>query len=482
MRELIVPLLALLVISGAGCAVEHPRAPARTSDRGATSGTTTARADAGADPTLASLSREGSPPTPQSDSSKGCLPGSEEVRRAESEITRVGAMIAGLAPDASPKPAQDSLAKLFSLPCLQLAQDDAPSLDADSGLALAHWWKERGGEWWLRHYLELSKPRTPSSFPTSVVAPTIRRALTAETKKRHPLAHLLCPIADPTCGRETAGWRLRADEALSSFAERHRAKWLDGDQSSTPPPSIDTCRAQAAAGAPEERYGAWRSCLARAREPRAYLPLGVVKAPSSGWLLSKGRRGHYAFCDEVRAYDLATGSAYVARSCSGLALRSDGSVDGAKTDAARNDDAFAGTLAVDALREAAWMTVLSGEVQENVVDAWGFALPEGVEPRSASSFAGLGLSFSTSSAQTTLAWSYVPERRSVLTGTLTWPEDYNHAGRAHAASLLKVAEASLSKGCPKAPPPATLDFGAASASSSLVSKLAAARSAACKTP
>ncbi|MBS2013250.1 MAG: hypothetical protein JST00_10205 [Deltaproteobacteria bacterium] len=402
------------------------------------------------------------------DATAVCPVDSAEARAAEAAISAVGDIVRALPPDASPKAAEEAIAKLFTMRCLELAQADAPALDADSGYALRHWWTERGGEWWLRHYLGLTKPRTDVSFPETVVAPTIRKTLTLETKRQHPLAGLLCPIADASCGKETAGWRIRADHAFTSFADRHRGKWLDGAQTSDAPPSIDTCTARAKA-APEEGYAAWSHCLARTKEPRSQLPLGVVKAPTKGWLFFKGRRGHYAFCDELRAYDLATGSAYLTRSCSGLALRSDGSVDGAKTNAARRDDSFGGTIPLDALREAAWMTVLSGEVQENVVDAWGLALPEGIVPRPSTSFGGLGMSFTTSSGQTTLAWSYSPEGASnAHTGTLTWPEDYNHAGRAHAVELLAVAEAGLVRGCPKALPP-----------SSMAATFAGARKAAC---
>ncbi len=121
-----------------------------------------------------------------------------------------------------------------------------------------------------------------------------------------------------------------------------------------------------------------------------------------------------------------------------------------------------GTVPRDALREAAWMILLASEVQEDVAEAWGFALPAFVEPqRSMGELGGAHSSFTMSSGQTRLAWSYMPDGPSVASSDLTWPEDYNHAGREHAVSLLRIAEAGFVAGCPSASPPAVLDWGSA---------------------
>ena len=50
------------------------------------------------------------------------------------------------------------------------------------------------------------------------------------------------------------------------------------------------------------------------------LPIGRMAAPTRGWFIIRGRRGHHAFCDEVRVFDLSKGSVYGTQSCSGLAL------------------------------------------------------------------------------------------------------------------------------------------------------------------
>jgi hypothetical protein len=442
-------------------------APAQVPSRAAPA----ARAPAASAAPAPAQSASASPPAEEEEAPPhACDRGTPEHREAEQRIEAIDRMIMALAPDANPKPAEDAIRAALELPCLALGAPDAPELDADSGHALKTWWHDEGGKWWLSHYLALTIPRTPNSFPTSVVAPTIRKTLTRETRRGHPLGDLVCPLADASCGLETRGWEQRAEHFFERFADAKRARWLDGDQKEPPPPSVDTCKANATQAPADERYAVWRSCLERATRERSRLPLGHVSAPKKGWLFLRGRRGHYNFCDELRAYDLATGSAYVAQSCSGLVLREGGSVDGASTDQARKDRRSAGALPLDALREAAWMTMLASEVQERVAEGWGFALPEGVVPRRTDRWSGItiGGSWSTSSAQTTLAWSYAPEGRAVVSGTLTWPEDYNHAGRAHAVELLQVAEAGFTAGCPKAAPPSAIDLGGAKAGVSAI--------------
>ncbi len=408
------------------------------------------------------LAEPDEPPGPEepTQTARACKVDTADAKRAQQAIDAIDAKVAALAADGDPKPIETEIRRAMHLPCLRLGLLDAPTLAADSGYALKQWWKDGGGRWWLRHYLDLTIPRTPNSFPSSVVAPTIRRTLTLETRKKHPLRELLCSLQDPSCGAETRGWVLRADDAFKRFAAGKRGHWLDGDQKGEVPPSVEVCTARASKGPAPARYAKWRHCLDEARAKTARLPIGAVKAPTKGWLLLRGRRGHYSFCDEVRAYDLATGAAYIAKSCSGLALVSDGSVDGAKTDDARKEETLVGALPRDALREAAWMMLLAPEVQEGVVEAAGFALPAGVDPqRSLGELGSSHSSFSMSSGQTRLAWSYMPDGASLASSDLTWPEDYNHAGREHAVSLLRIAEAGFVPGCAPAQPPTNLDWG-----------------------
>jgi hypothetical protein len=197
---------------------------------------------------------------------------------------------------------------------------------------------------------------------------------------------------------------------------------------------------------------AWRTCLEEARPEVPALPLGTFRAPRSGWWFIRGRRGHYRFCDEVRAYDLASGAAYVASSSSGLVLGNDGSVVHDKTDAARRVNVRMGRVPVDNLREAALMAILAKEVRSVQVRAESYPLPAGLVPRWPED-TGIGMgssgSFWGSSAQTILSWALYEGDQVRAEGQLTWP-DSAHAGEQHAVDLLRVAEAGLQDGCPRA--------------------------------
>jgi hypothetical protein len=182
--------------------------------------------------------------------------------------------------------------------------------------------------------------------------------------------------------------------------------------------------------------------------------------PTEGWLVVSGRRGHYAFCDELRAFDLATGSAYRVASCSGLALEAGGSVDHRATDAGRQLARERGTVSLDEIREAAWMLLQLGELDRSVLTSGiGHSLPSGI-PRVVDAGATLSErwsgSFRASSAQTALAWRVATAARELGKGTITWPRDLNDDAEAYAAELLEIAEASFTAGCPGTVPPPDL--------------------------
>jgi len=71
-------------------------------------------------------------------------------------------------------------------------------------------------------------------------------------------------------------------------------------------------------GEADADYTEWMKCLEEHRPVAWALPLGRLQSPRVGWLIIRGRRGHYQFCDEVRAHDLETAQPNVAQSCSRL--------------------------------------------------------------------------------------------------------------------------------------------------------------------
>jgi hypothetical protein len=203
-------------------------------------------------------------------------------------------------------------------------------------------------------------------------------------------------------------------------------------------------------------YEAWLRCIAF-EAPRTWrYPALRYRAPEGGWLLLRGRRGHYAFADEVRAYDLASGAAYVARSESALVLGGPVEtfgVDRAATDAKRKPEAFTGNVAADAVRELAFVLQTIGVPRPVRTHAILVPVPEALEvtlsarpPRFAFE---IPASFGQSSGQTSIGWSLVDGGRLVDDGRFTWPGALD-PGEDHADGVVRVLESGLDRGCPRA--------------------------------
>ncbi len=384
-----------------------------------------------------------------------CKPGTPEHTAAGKALDHLDAEIRKLAPGADPEPLKKHLGDLAAQACFRIVDLDA---DAKSGLALRTWWEDGG------HDVAASALELAGKEPYLWIAPDMRRALTIETAPHHRLAPLLCPAYDEKCGRDTDGWRLRAEAAFERAA---RARHLEGNAAGPflaewtrdRLPTTDDCAKYAQSAPRRRQLVRFRNCLDATAERSPRFPVGRVKKPTEGWLIVSGRRGHYQFCDEVRAFDLATGSAYRVGSCSGLALMSGGAVDHRATDAARKTDRERGTVSIEEIREAAWMLLQLGEVDPSVLtSASGHALPGSIALESdGDAMEGLGLGgMSWSSGQTSLEWRVTAATRELGSGTITWPRDLNDDIEAYATELLEVAEASFTPGCPIAAPPAAL--------------------------
>ncbi len=380
-----------------------------------------------------------------------CEKNAQEAKVAAEALRTLDLSIGELAADADPAAAVAQMRALLRLVCFHGAYEQGEPRRFTHALALKTWWAD-GGREWLESYLT-----RPSHGPSGalreqvVLPPEPRKVLTAETAPGHALLPLLCRAADVRCGSETRGWTERASSALETPDASHSS------QPSFPvePDAISLrCAEETRQPSAPASYPAWYTCVNQHFPMHWALPLGQFRAPTSGWLTIYGRRGHYEFCDEVRAYDLATGAAYVAASCSGLSLRSNGTVDCAKTDASRAVRVQVGRLNVDSLREAAWMTFLAPEAEQLRVRSLVVPLPGGMQPV----LDGRGLTeggitydmwFNTS--QTTLEWAWAGVKgRPPLKGTLSWPNSYRKA-ETHAAQLLDAAERGLIEGCPPAP-------------------------------
>jgi hypothetical protein len=384
---------------------------------------------------LAPAARGQSPPE-----ARPCRPDSPPHREATQALAALSAQIEALAPAADHRPASAALIALLAHPCLRLADLDLVEQPTfDSALALKHFWKESGADW-LQAYLDHAKPGTDGGG--KIALPGVPRpTLSKETHPGHELAPLLCSLADADCGVRTRGWALRAGDAVEPPV------YLGDDESKE-------CQRKARGARASQRYTVWRACIDGKITRTMALPLGGLNAPADGWLVIHGRRGHYEFCDEIRAYDLATGAAYVAQQCDGLIRLWTGEAGDA--DAGRVK-ARAGQVVRENLRETAWMMLITPFVGELAARATHHLyLPDGIELRRSARLEPRRRVIVTSSDQTELAWSYVRQGAVMATGTLTWPSDYANTARSHAVRLLEITEAAFAPGCPRAVLPAGL--------------------------
>lgn len=399
-------------------------------------------------------SREAQAQAPKAEEIRPCDPKGAAYAAARADLDAIDAAIKNLAPAADFAALVSRITDLTRRPCFELM--GAISGSPTSALSLQTYWND-GGYSRLLGYLELGK-RTRVLW----VEPSFRRALTSETNPTDRLRGLLCPAADQACAAETRGWEIRAKATFLRAAKieaevrKSEAREWDHRHARTGRAAND-CEGIAKGAPASERFIRFRDCLEDEPDKRVALPIGHLRAPLQGWLVISGRRGHYHFCDDTRAYDLATGSAFRVGTCSSLALLPGGAVDHRATDDGRLPVVEMGRLPAEALREATWALLLMDEVDKEVrVEGWGRPVPTGIRIAALGDHAGAfhwsGGSFTTSSGDTELAWSYL-DSEEVKSGTLTWPEERNNPERDHALTLLKVAEAGFAPGCPAAPPP-----------------------------
>lgn len=390
-----------------------------------------------------------------------CAPDTPAWTQARDGLAAFDQQVQELAEDGTVASVLPAMTALLDLRCFALAREEGGGLSfvehgAVSGLALKTWWRD-GGKDSLASQLELGRPGPH----TVVIPPDLREALTLEHSKGHRLEALVCPAKAGTCGVETEPWRARADQAFRPEYLRHgkpRASVAE-------PPRPPDCEARARKKSPGLRYRTWRQCLVEGpgtRPLQSVLPLGRIRAPMDGWLVVRGRRGHHAFCDQLDAYHLGTGTAYRSNSCSQLALRPGGTVDGASTDAARRSEVMAGRMDPARLRELTWMLLLAPEVRAGVqVEASRISVPKGfrIEWPRTDLVGGVSGSVGGSTAQTRLGWRWFPPGGAgPWSGTWTYPWSWN-VGEDFVNELLEEAEATFQEGCPARPVPSELlDF------------------------
>jgi hypothetical protein len=376
-----------------------------------------------------------------------------EHAAASADVARIDAAIGALAVDGDPTPILGAISELGKSSCFdiggRLSFDEGEDERPDSALSLRDFWG--AGKEFIDGYLNLA--RSPGANATRLwTRPRSRRTWSRESAAGDARRPLLCSVLDTACIESTRAFRLRAEGWLALDAERSRLA-RGGEAIRT-----GSCRDRLEHVVPDARLGVWLDCLESERAEELALPLVGAGRPERGWLLLSGRRGHYEFCDEVRAYDLASGAAYSVGSCSHLSLESGGFVDQRATDSARSIQTRFGFIPPLALEEALWFLLVAPELRP-YANSFGMALPEGIRRVRYVSADGEGISLEAvcmSSADTGISWKYVLHGAVADSGALTWPGCGWNPQNRYAVQLVRVAEAMFEPGCPGAPAPEVL--------------------------
>lgn len=297
------------VLAGAGCGSQAPTGPAApSSTEPVSSGSRTASAPP---PSTAipvpTPPVDPGPPDPR-DPLYGCASDQRAARRAE--IESLADRVRRFAVD--PTVTLAELQILLAKPCLRQAALAVPLPATTTRAALAlvdqrgffaslallpeYTWRER---------------RAHITLP-----PEIPPALTEPTRKH--LERWICNDAQAKTEEACLQGAAYQEKITASAVElEQRGMQLLQVQTVTAGLYIlpaATCDGSAGYDQPLSTFQAWLTCVSL-RAPRAlhYAPDVTLRAPERGWVLLRGRRGHYQYTDELHAYDLATGAAYIAR-------------------------------------------------------------------------------------------------------------------------------------------------------------------------
>ena len=292
------------------------------------------------------------------------------------------------------------------------------------------------------------------------VPPTTPDALSDED--RRALAPHVCAAGQVRCGN-VGTFITRAEQAFDGEEARLQAWHAQR--------GWELCNDAAARAEGEPKpapFEAWAQCVA-GELPHTYRYDRSIelRAPERGWLVLRGRRGHYSFSDEVSAYDLVTGAAYSARSKSALVLEGAG-VDFAAVDRQRKPEALTGNVLAEAARELAFVALTGRAIHRTRSHLTLVPVPETLavtlSPRPAGfAYGPPDLRWGTS-AQTELSFVVVDGDKLVADGSFTWPDSWLPA-ESRADSVLVALEAGLEKGCPRAKLPARLGRSTSSGAS-----------------
>ena len=372
-----------------------------------------------------------------------CQP--SQLRAAHSELNEISGLIKALPDDMSTATdVTTRINRLLASPCFGhtylLDNLDQPGIQATRAAALKLWWQA------ARNFLGDALEGANAVH----LVPSLPRVLSPELLPTgDPLRTILCPAVNAVCDPLAEGATLDLRREIERVAGPHHGPFHFGPDTS----DIEAC-ARAKHDADDDPLSAYIRCVRKLAPEQTELPVAHFRSPK-GWLVMQGRRGHHQFCDEVRAYDLATGAAYIASRCGGLVLVSNGHVDHDRTSRQSTVTTMTGTVSVDALRHLALALWLKDSLVKDVQPAARFPLPTGVPMPTDHPRVGGGGGSWGSSSQTAISFRILDGGHDLHTGTFTWPDSAD-TGDQIADDLVVAAEATFQPGCPPAALPAAL--------------------------
>lgn len=356
--------------------------------------------------------------------------------KVDAEIIALGKTIRELKPgDAYDEPTR-RIAALWAHPCLPTLARFFAAPEPKSAEALIDVW-ERGLDEAL--FESVGGLYRAEGEPASlVVPPEVVPEPPADALAK--AASWICPPDEPSCARSKS-YVASAERAFDAWRELSRR---DG--------ASEACKDAPARDGARTAFERWALCVFYSVPETTRYPRISLRAPTSGWVILTGRRGHYQFSDEARAYDLASGAAYVVSSTTKLVLKG-GDVDAAATDAARVPVTGRGEVAPDQVRDLAFLLgtkSLPVRYRERVMRvpvparlAFEIARGEGRLPWQREGW--------RTSAQTKLSYVLIEGKRRTE-GLVTWPAAADVTDT-HIDQVIGEMEEGLVTGCPRARPP-----------------------------
>lgn len=278
-------------------------------------------------------------------------------------------------------------------------------------------------------------------------------------RQKAPFAMWLCSDDAVGCGH-TSSYVERAHEAYDrdEWIANRWGRSAASDDTFRPIGCYDQAQTDGAK-AGETPFETFVKCAASESPYTWRYPLATrMRARERGWLVMLGTRGHYEVTDELGIFDLSTGAAYIGRTTfAGGSLLPDAKLD--PSDKERKTEIITGSVAVDQVRELAFLLATSPLLRAQRSRTQTVPLPDGLEVtltsgRTAKNPFELAPAEWRTSGETPISWQLVDGGATVAQGVLMWQS--MTSWQSHAADVTRVMEGGIERGCVPARPPSGL--------------------------